>query len=342
MANLGLALARQIASAHHGALIDWLLVLVGLVLLLVGGEALVRGASGIAILARVAPAVVGLTIVAAGTSMPEFVVSTQAAFAGSPGLAVGNVVGSNIFNIGAIVGLAALVRPLRIGGSTVRFEWPVMMLAACQLHLLARDGSVDRLEGAFLLAAMVAFIAYAVWVGRKVASPEEQAEFEQVATASFGRVGRQAVVFNVLAVVVGMAVLAGGATALVSGAVGIASSLGVSDAVIGLTIVAAGTSMPELVTSLVATRHGQDDIAVANVVGSNIFNVLGILGATALIHPLGVPPEIVARDDWWMLGFSLLLFPLMKSGMRINRAEGGVLLAGFAAYLVLLVSGAAP
>ncbi len=319
------------------ALIDWLLVFAGLVLLVVGGDALVRGASGIAIVARVTPAVVGLTIVAAGTSMPEFVVSTQAAFAGSPGLAVGNVVGSNVFNIGAIVGLAALLRPLRIQGSTVRFEWPVMMLAACQLHLLARDGLVDRLEGAFLLSAMIAFIAYAVWLGRKVAAPEEQAEFEQVATASFGRVGRPAVVFNALAVLLGAGLLAGGSTALVRGAVGVASSLGVSDTVIGLTIVAAGTSLPELVTSLVATRRGQDDIAVANVVGSNIFNVLGILGATATIHPLDVPPEIIARDDWWMLGASLLLFPLMKSGMRVTRVEGGVLLTGFVAYLVFLV-----
>lgn len=318
-------------------ILDWLLIVAGLALLMGGGEALVRGASGLALIARVTPAVVGLTIVAAGTSMPELVVSTQAALEGSPGLAVGNVVGSNIFNIGAILGLAALVRPLRIQGNTVRLEWPVMMLAAFLLHLLSRDGSVDRLEGGFLLGGMVAFTAYAVWVGRKATAEVEDAEFALVATASFGRVGRAALLFNLAAVVVGIGLLAGGSTALVRGAIGVASGLGVSATVIGLTIVAAGTSTPELVTSLMAARRGQDDIAVGNVVGSNIFNVLGILGTTALIQPLPVPSEIIVRDNWWMMGASLLLFPLMKSGMRINRLEGVGLLTGFCAYMALLI-----
>ncbi len=316
---------------------DWLLVLVGLALLVGGGEALVRGASGIALLARVTPAVIGLTIVAAGTSMPELVVSTQAALRGSPGISMGNVVGSNLFNIGAILGLTALVHPLRIQGNTVRLEWPVMMLASFQLHLLSRDSYVDRLEGGFLLAAMVAFIAYAVWVGRQAATTAEQAEFEEVATASFGRVGRSALIFNLVALALGVTLLAGGSTALVRGAVGIASSLGVTDAVIGLTVVAAGTSMPELVTSLVAARRGQDELAVGNVVGSNIFNVLGILGTTALIQPLPVPAEVISRDNWWMLGASLLMFPLMKSGMRITRLEGALLLGGFCVYMTLLL-----
>jgi cation:H+ antiporter len=314
---------------------DWLLILGGLALLGGGGEALVRGASGIALLARVTPAVVGLTIVAAGTSMPELVVSVQAALAQSPGLAVGNVVGSNIFNIGAILGLAALVRPLRIQTDTVRLEWPVMMLAAFQLHLLARDGVVDRLEGGFLLSAMVAFTAYAVWLGRKHSSPVTAGT--EVVTASFGRTGSVALALNVAAAVLGAGLLAAGATLLVRGAVAIASGLGVSDTVIGLTIVGAGTGTPELVTSLVASFRGKDEIAVANVVGSNIFNVLGIIGATALITPLPVPAEIIARDAWWMLGASALLFPLARSGMRVNRLEGAALLAGYIVYLVVLV-----
>ena len=317
-------------------LTDWLLVVVGLLLLVGGGEALVRGASGLALLAKVTPAVVGLTIVAAGTSMPEFVVSAQAAIQGSPGLAVGNVVGSNIFNLGAILGLTALIKPLRIGGNTVRLEWPVMMLAAMQLHLLTRDHHVDRLEGGFLLGAMIAFTAYAVWIARQdaVLQPSDSGD---VATASFGREGSPALTFNLLAIGIGVALLAGCSTALVRGAVSIAQVLGVSDTVIGLTIVAAGTSTPELVTSLMAARRGQDDIAVGNVVGSNIFNVLGILGATALIRPLPVPPEIVQRDNWWMLGLSLLLFPLMRSGMRVSRKEGGALLTVFVAYMMLLL-----
>lgn len=319
--------------------IDALFVLSGLVLLVIGGDALVRGASGVALLARMTPAVIGLTIVAAGTSMPELVVSTKAALDGVPGLAVGNVVGSNLFNIGAIVGITALIRPLKIQGNTVRREWPVMMLAAMQLHMLARDGMVDRLEGVFLLCGMIAFIAYAVLLGRTEGSvaPEEPGE---VSTASFGKTGGLAVALNVLAILVGVALLAGGASLLVDGAVSLAQSFGVSETVIGLTIVAAGTSLPELMTSLIAARRGQDEIAVGNVVGSNIFNVLGILGTTALIHPLSVPQEILRRDNWWMLGASLLLFPIMKTGMQVTRWEGFALLAAFVSYIGILLRAA--
>ncbi len=315
---------------------DWILVIVGLGLLVIGGEGLVRGATGIALAAKISPAVVGLTIVAAGTSMPELVVSVQSALRGNVGISFGNVVGSNLFNIGAILGLAALVRPLRVMGNTVRMEWPVMMLAALQLFLLARDGAVDRTEGAFLVTALVAFTAYAVWIGRNSTAPAEAEAFEEIASASTGR----SIGFHILAILVGVAALAGGSTLLVEGAVGIASGLGVSDTVIGLTIVAAGTSTPELVTSLVASKRGQDDIAVANIVGSNIFNVLGILGATAVIHPLAVPEMIMSRDVWWMLGSSALLFPLMWTGMKINRAEGAALLGAFVVYLTLLVQSA--
>jgi cation:H+ antiporter len=232
-----------------------------------------------------------------------------------------------------------LIRPLRIQGNMVRLEWPVMMLAAFQFHLLARDGSIDRLEGGFLLMALGAFVAYAVWIARRSTIPVEQKAFEEIATASFGHTGTKALIFNIGAVVVGIGLLAAGSTALVRGAVGVASSLRVSDTVIGLTIVAAGTSAPELVTSIVAAWRGRDDIAVANVVGSNIFNILGIAGAAAIIHPLPVPLEIVARDNWWMLGASLLLFPLMKTGMRVNRVEGAMLLAGFVTYMVFLLHG---
>lgn len=318
-------------------LLDWFLVLVGLALLVGGGEALVRGASGIALLARVTPAVVGLTVVAAGTSAPELIVSLQAAFAGSPGIAMGNVVGSNLFNICLILGLTALAQPLQILGNTVRLEWPVMMLSAFQLHLLARDGSIDRLEGGFFVTSLVVFMAYAVWLGRKNAAPIEQENFSHIPTASAGRTGRVAMLFNIAAVGLGIALMGAGSTALVRGAVGVASTLGISDAVIGLTIVAAGTSTPELVTSFVAVRRGQADMAVGNVVGSNIFNVLCIIGATGVIHPIAVPDEIISRDNWWMLAASVLLFPLMKSGMRVNRIEGALLVGIYVAYLLVLL-----
>lgn len=321
-------------------MMDWFWIVAGLLLLVGGGEALVWGASGIARLARVTPAVIGLTIVAAGTSMPELVVSVQAALAGSPGLAIGNVVGSNIFNIGAILGLTALVRPLKILGNTVRLEWPVMMLAAFQLHLLARDGSIDRLEGAFFAIAMAIFTAYSVWLGRREMTDVEVSEFETHPSPSLPQTGVKALVMYLALTAAGIGLLIGGSTALVTGAVGVAAALGVSDTIIGLTIVAAGTSTPELITSLVAARRGKDDIAVGNIVGSNIFNILAILGVTALIQPVPVPNEIIARDNWWMLGVSVLLFPLMKSGLRLNRIEGAVLLAIYGIYLGILIRAA--
>ncbi len=316
-----------------------LFILLGLVLLVVGGDSLVRGATGLARLAGVSPAVIGLTVVAAGTSMPELVVSVNAALTGSPGLALGNVVGSNIFNIGAILGIAALIAPLQIEGNSVRLEWPVMLLSSALLHLLARDGTIDRLEGGFFTIGLVVFVAYTVRIARRDVSSAEVAQLtaeldadEAARTLSWPR----ALLYTAL----GWGMLAGGAQSLVHGAVYVADAAGVSQTVIGLTIVAAGTSLPELATSVVAALRGRDDIAVANVIGSNIFNVLGIMGVTATIRPLAVDPEITHRDDLWMLGLTLLLLPLMKSGMRIVRSEGVLLLAVFLAYMAVVVSGA--
>lgn len=319
-------------------MIDAGFILLGLVLLVGGGELLVRGATSIALLARLTPTVIGLTIVAAGTSMPELVVSLHAAFEGLPDLSMGNVVGSNIFNIGAVLGIAALIAPLRIQGNTARLEWPVMFLAAFQLHMLARDGRLDRLEGGFLFVALVIFTAYIVYVARRASGPREAEEYAEATRSPLGGNGVRAWVLSGLAIVAGVGVLVGGAASLVEGAVGIARAAGVSEAIIGLTVVAAGTSLPELAASAVAAWHGHDDIAVANVIGSNIFNVLCILGITAIIHPLPVAAEIIARDSWWMLGVSLLLFPLMRTGMRITRAEGALLLGVFSIYLGLLLA----
>ncbi len=312
------------------------LVLLGLVLLLIGGEGLVRGACGLALIARISPTVTGLTVVAAGTSAPELVVSLNAALRGSTDLAVGNVVGSNIFNVAAILGIAAMIGALKVEGNTVKLEWPVMMLASFQFFLLARDGLIDRLEGGFFVACLVAFMAYVVWAALRTASKREQEEYEGMVTATFGAEGSRAIANNVVAVLVGAGLLVGGSRALVSGAVTIAEAMHVSQAIIGLTVLSVGTSLPELAASAVASWRGNGDIAVANVVGSNIFNILGIAGATALLHPLPVPGEIMGRDIWWMLGLSLLLFPLMRSRLTVSRAEGGVLFAAFSAYMVAL------
>jgi cation:H+ antiporter len=321
-------------------MVDIALVLSGLVLLVLGGELLIRGASGVALLLRLTPTVVGLTVVAAGTSMPELVVSLRAALGGSPGLSAGNIVGSNVFNIAAILGVTAVIRPLSIQGNTVRLEWPVMMIAAFQFHLLARDGTIDRLEGAFFAVAATIFVGYSVFIARGEMTKVETEEFTDLTTASFGRTGAAGTAFNVGAVVIGIAVLGSGAELLVRGATSIARNLGVSETLIGLSIVAAGTSLPELATSLVAAYRGRDDMAVANIVGSNIFNVLVIGGITSLVRPLAVPGDIIDRDDLWMLGFSALLFPVMRTGMRITRAEGALLLAGFLGYMWVLASAA--
>lgn len=314
------------------------LVLIGLFLLLLGGEALVRGACGIALLGRIAPAVVGLTVVAAGTSMPELVVSVMASLEGSSGISVGNIVGSNIFNIGAILGVTALVRPLRVLGNTVKLEWPVMMLASVLLYLLARDVLLDRVESGFLFLSLVVFVSYVVWLARHDATSAEQEEWGDLQTASFGQSGGRAWAYNAAAVVVGIAALAGGSRLLVTGAVTLAQTFGVSDTVIGLTIVAAGTSAPELVTSLMAALKGNDDIAIGNVVGSNVFNILGIAGVAGMITALPIPSEILQRDLLWMLGFSMVLFPMMWTGRRINRFEGALLCAGFTAYMAMVVA----
>lgn len=315
----------------------WVWVMVGLALLLLGGEALVRGASGIALFVRLRPAVVGLTVVAAGTSMPELVVSIQAALQGNVGLSVGNVVGSNIFNIGATLGVAALLQPLLIQGTTVRLEWPVMLMATLQLYMLIRDAVLDRTEGAFLLCGLITFVAYMVWIGRNATTSQEQDEFANLTTASFGHTGRTAWILNVGAVVFGGGMLAGGSSALVVGAVQIATALGLSETTVGLTVVAAGTSAPELAASAVASLRGKADIAVANIIGSNIFNCLGIAGATAIVHPLVVAPEVLSRDSGWMIGLSMLLFPLMKSGLRVSRLEGATLASCFLAYWWVLL-----
>ena len=319
--------------------INWLFIFGGLAILIGGAEALVRGAGGIALMAKISPSVVALTVVAAGTSMPELVVSSQAALGGSPGLALGNAVGSNMLNIGLVLGITALIRPLKIVRNTMKFEWPVLMLATVQFYLLARDGIIDRTEGIFLIAIIASFMAYAVLLDKKGLA--ELAPQEPLATASFGREGRSAVVLNLSALILGIGCLALGSHFLVKGAVFIASSLGVSDTIIGLTVVAVGTSAPELVTSVVAAFKGRGDMAVGNIIGSCIFNLMGILGVTALIIPLPVPREIIIRDSLWLLGITAVLFPMMVSGKAIARVEGGLLLGGIITYTILLIMGIA-
>jgi cation:H+ antiporter len=311
-------------------------VVLGLVLLVGGGDLLVRGAVRLALLFSVAPAVVGVTIVATGTSAPELVVSVFSALEGTPDLAIGNVVGSNIYNIALILGISALITPLVVAGNTVKFEWPVMFLAAVQLHLLGRDAVLDRLEAGFLLTCLVAFVVYTVWVARSQVTATEQAELDDEVGPPPPRT-TTSWLLGIAFTVGGLLLLVAGAQSLLVGAVAVARFAGVPEMIIGLTLVAIGTSLPELFTSVIAAIKGQADIAITNVVGSNIFNIFGILGVAGLIVPLPVNPEFIVRDNWWMIGLTVLLLPFMAVGLRIRRWQGAVfvILAGIYSFLLV-------
>jgi len=314
-----------------------LLVLAGLAILVAGGEALLRGATALARVAGLTPAVIGLTVVAMGTSLPELVVSLLAAMRGTPAIALGNVAGSNIFNITATLGITALLSPLPVRGAAVRFEWPVMFLASAFALVVVRGGEIDRIEGGIFLLGFAAFTAYAIHVARAELSGAEAHEFaEEVTQRTLARPWFT-VARSVGAVVVGIALLVLGGRLLVDGAVALARTAGITERVIGLTVVAVGTSVPELATSLIAALRGRTDVAVANMIGSNIFNILGILGTTALVQPIDVTPAAVVADFWWVAGTSLLLLPLLRSGLRLTRIEGAVLLGVYVVYVLMLL-----
>jgi cation:H+ antiporter len=315
------------------------LIVLGLVLLVLGGEVLLRGAVGVATLLRLTPAVIGLTVVAAGTSVPELAVSVLAAGRGSTDIAVGNVVGSNIFNIAFILGLCALIRPLVIGGNTIRLEYPVLALVTLLCVAVCDKAHLNRLDATLFLAIYVGFTAYLVTLVRQQMNETEVQEFRKEVKELAETPGRPPGSWVYLIfIMAGVALLGVGAHATVTGAVDLARLLGLSERVIGLTIVAAGTGLPEVVTSLVSSIRGRDDVAIGNVIGSNLFNILGILGLNALVAPLSIAPEILASDNWWMLGITVLLFPMMFTGLRINRWEGAVLLAAYGSYLAVLLA----
>jgi cation:H+ antiporter len=312
-----------------------ILFVVGLGLLVGGGEALVRGATSLARAWGLPPAVIGLTVVAMGTSLPELAVGLLAALQGQPDLAVGNVIGSNIFNVTAALGITAVICTLPVRGSAVRLEWPVMFAASGAAVLVLRDSFVDRVEAGVLLSALVLFTAYSVRIARREITGEEKLEFEtEVAGLATAR-GNAALAAGL--VLLGIVLLVVGGHSLVTGAVSMARQLGLSERVIGLTVVAIGTGTPELAASIVAAMRKQTDVAVANMIGSNIFNVLGILSITALVHPIRVSAAMAGPDLWWMLGTSLLLFPVLWRGMKVERWEGGLLVLVYAVYLALLV-----
>jgi cation:H+ antiporter len=311
------------------------LIVAGLVLLVLGGELLVRGAVAIARVLGVSPLMIGLTLVGFGTSTPELVTSIEAALAGAPGVAVGNVVGSSICNILLILGLAAAVRPITASRQAFRRDGPVLMAVTLACLGVLLYGHLGRLVGLVFVLLLAAYIVATYLLERSGDDPAAAMHAVGVETLP----SRPAALARSVPIAIGGLVLVVlGAGWLVEGAIDLATTLGVSDTLIGLTVVAVGTSLPELTASMVAAWRGQSDLAFGNVVGSNIYNVLGILGVTALVQPIGVPPEIAAFDGWVMLAAAVLLVAVTVTGWRINRAEGALLLSGYAAYLGWLVA----
>mgnify|MGYP000608827094 CR=1 FL=1 len=308
-----------------------LFLVLGLVLLFFGGEGLVRGSAALALRLGLTPLVVGLTVVAFGTSAPELVVSVEAALNGHGAIAIGNVIGSNIFNIGLILGLTAILFPLKVQLQILRIDAVIMVGVSLLAAWMLADLRIGRIEGAMLLAGLIAYTTFTVLFAKKVkSSAEVEAEFAEANPAPRGSVWR-----DLLFIVGGLALLIAGSRFFVEGAVSLARNFGVSEAVIGLTIIAAGTSMPELVTCIVAALKKEPDIALGNIVGSNIFNVLGILGAAALAKPM-VGPGIKMLDLYVAVAFALALMPILWSRFKIERWEGGLLLAGYIGYVAWL------
>jgi cation:H+ antiporter len=318
-------------------ILDVLLVIGGLVLLIGGGEALVRGASSIATRLGISPLIVGLIVVSAATSAPELAVTVGSVISGEPGLAVGNVIGSNIVNILLILGLSAIVSPLLIKRQLVRFDIPVMVGLSVLLVAVSLDGQIGLLDGVLLLVGLVAHAVLSILIGRR----EVRDGVEGAGTAPIPTPERPLPFWlSAVLLLAGVGLLVLGSQLLVSGAVSIASALGVSSLVIGLTVVAIGTSLPELATSIIAVRRGERDMAVGNIVGSNIFNIGLVLGLPAIIFGEGipVPAAAIALDLPVMLATAIALLPIAFTGFIIARWEGGLFVAisiAYTAYLVL-------
>ena len=343
-------------------------ILLGLVLLVAGGEMLVRGAAGLAARIGMSPLVVGLTVVAFATSAPELAVTLGAVLGGEPGLAVGNVVGSNIANVLMILGASALILPLLVKVQLVRVDIPFMAAFSVLFLLLAIDGGLSRVDGLILFVLLILYISVAIILSRRDGHADDlHGPGASIATASAGRVGRTvgsdvgkegdtmteavaeanvhtgSIGRDLVFLLIGVALLIVGANTLVKGATSIATAFGVSELIVGLTVVAIGTSLPELATSIVAVRRGQRDLAVGNVVGSNIFNIGAVAGLAGIVSPTGlpVPDSALALDIPLMIAASVVLLPLAFTGSVIARWEGALLLGLYLSYLVYTVLAAA-
>ena len=309
-------------------MLAYFLLLFGLVILLAGGKILVDGASGIALKLGMSAGLIGLTIVAFGTSTPELLVSVNAALKGNSDISIGNVIGSNIANIALVLGISGLFYPILIKSNHLKFEYLITLLVSFLFFVLSYNEVISTLEGIVLFAL---FIGFNVYLFKTSASddPEVVDELELAKNLSWFK--------SIIYFVGGMIGLYIGSELLVENAVFISREFGVSERVIGVTIIAIGTSLPELITSIIAALSKRTDLALGNILGSNIMNILSIIGLTAIIKPIGVSVEFINSDFLWMLGITLFLFPLMKTKMRVSKIEGSLLLLSYGAYLFFLL-----
>ena len=313
-------------------------LLAGFVLLVLGGEALVRGSVATATALGLSPLFIGIALVGFGTSSPELVTSLQAALAGSPGIAVGNVVGSNIANILLILGIGALLLPVACEPKAFYRDGAVLVISAVALTIVVLVGFLDRWTGLVFVAALIGYIVF-TYIKESRTPDEAAAVYEAEASLQLG--SRKMTIIAALALAIGgIAVTILGARLLVSGAIELAATAGISEAVIGLTVVAIGTSLPELVTAIIAALKKQGDVAFGNIIGSNIYNTFGILGITAAVHPLEVPVEIIEFDIWVMLAATVMMLFFAVSGWLVSRREGAVLFSLYVVYLGILAWGA--
>jgi cation:H+ antiporter len=315
----------------------WLFLFAGLAVLVTGAELLVRGASRLALRFGISPLVIGLTVVAFGTSSPELAVSVHSGIAGQADIAVGNVVGSNIFNVLAVLGLAALIVPLVVQQRLVRFEVPLVVGLSALVLVMVQDRRVGAFDGLLLVGSLIAYTVLAIRQSRREAAAVQAKYDEAFGVGPSGWLARLPP--QIAFVLGGLGLLVLGATWLVDSAVSIARALEISEAVIGLTVVAASTSFPELATSVVAAIRGERDIAVGNVVGSNVFNLLGILGIAAIVTPGGLPvaPALVFFDLPVMIAVAFACLPIFGTGHRIERWEGALFLGYYVVYVAYLI-----
>ena len=326
----------QLADNIFHFSMTFILLILGFILLVVGAELLVRGASRLAVIVRISPLVIGLTVVAFGTSSPELAVSLKAAFANSSDISLGNVVGSNIFNILFVLGISSLFLPLFVSQQLVRLDVPLMIIASVLVLILGLDGNIGRVDGLLLFTGIIAYIVFLIKKSRK-----EKTEIVKEYTQEYGNAiikPKRRIPMFIGFIVAGLVLLVLGSHLLVDNSVIIARYFNVSELLIGLTIIAVGTSLPELATSVIATIKGERDIAVGNVIGSNIFNLLAILGLAGLLSPNGINvTDTALRFDLpFMIAVSVACLPIFFTGYIISRWEGGLFLAYYVVYIIYL------